>query len=40
MPDHYINPARPKIRFSLIECIAIGIGAGAVGVAAYVMCGP
>ncbi|KAI1610377.1 hypothetical protein EDD37DRAFT_22179 [Exophiala viscosa] len=33
MPEHYINPARPKIRFSLLECIAIGMGAGVVGVA-------
>ncbi|OCT51906.1 hypothetical protein CLCR_09102 [Cladophialophora carrionii] len=37
MPENYINPARPKIRFSLIECIAIGIGAGAVGVAAMTL---
>ncbi|KAK5095830.1 hypothetical protein LTS08_007967 [Lithohypha guttulata] len=33
MPPPAVNPARPKIQFSLIECIAIGFGAGAVGVA-------
>ncbi|EHY59079.1 hypothetical protein HRR83_001652 [Exophiala dermatitidis] len=37
MPENYINPARPKIRFSLLECIAIGLGAGAVGVAAMTL---
>ncbi|KAJ9496143.1 hypothetical protein LTR99_008250 [Exophiala xenobiotica] len=37
MPEHYINPAKPKIRFSLLECIAIGFGAGVVGVAAMTL---
>ncbi|EMC93080.1 hypothetical protein BAUCODRAFT_37992 [Baudoinia panamericana UAMH 10762] len=34
MPPPAINPARPKVRFSPLECIAIGFGAGIVGVAA------
>lgn len=36
MPPPAINPARTKVQFSPIECIALGFGAGIVGVAAYV----
>ncbi|KAK5120533.1 hypothetical protein LTR85_006189 [Meristemomyces frigidus] len=34
MPPPAVNPARPKVHYSPLECIAIGFGAGIIGVAA------